>query len=123
MTKYARDEFDRVPETSTRQGVHRAVSAPAARRLGAILAVGAAALAIGLVAFLLLPKLGFSVNEANLVEWMVADGATVAKGDPLYALESEKSVQEIDAPTAGVVKILKPAGEVYLVGTVIGEIA
>jgi pyruvate/2-oxoglutarate dehydrogenase complex dihydrolipoamide acyltransferase (E2) component len=72
---------------------------------------------------ILLPKLGFSVNEANLVEWMVADGATVAKGDPLYALESEKSVQEIDAPVAGVLKIFKPAGEVYEVGTVIGEIA
>ena len=72
---------------------------------------------------ILLPKLGFSVNEANLVEWMAADGATVAKGDPLYALESEKSVQEIDAPTDGVLKILKPAGEVYEVGTVIGEIA
>ncbi|HUG22482.1 lipoyl domain-containing protein [Piscinibacter sp.] len=72
---------------------------------------------------ILLPKLGFSVNEANLVEWMVADGATVAKGDPLYALESEKSVQEIDAPADGVLKILKPAGEVYEVGTLIGEIA
>ena len=72
---------------------------------------------------ILLPKLGFSVNEANLVEWMVADGATVAKGDPLYSLESEKSVQEIDAPATGVLKILKPAGEVYEVGTVIAEIA
>ena len=72
---------------------------------------------------ILLPKLGFSVNEANLVEWMAADGANVAKGDPLYSLESEKSVQEIDAPAAGVLKILKPAGEVYEVGTVIGEIA
>jgi pyruvate/2-oxoglutarate dehydrogenase complex dihydrolipoamide acyltransferase (E2) component len=72
---------------------------------------------------ILLPKLGFSVNEANLVEWMVADGASVAKGDPLYALESEKSVQEIEAPVSGVLKILKTAGEVYEVGTVIGEIA
>jgi pyruvate/2-oxoglutarate dehydrogenase complex dihydrolipoamide acyltransferase (E2) component len=72
---------------------------------------------------ILLPKLGFSVNEANLVEWMVADGASVAKGDPLYALESEKSVQEIEAPADGVLKIIKPAGEVYEVGTVIGEIA
>ncbi len=72
---------------------------------------------------ILLPKLGFSVNEANLVEWMVADGASVAKGDPLYALESEKSVQEIEAPVDGVLKILKQAGEVYEVGTVIGEIA
>ena len=59
---------------------------------------------------ILLPKLGFSVNEAQLVEWMVADGAEVAKGDPLYALESEKSVQEIEAPVAGVLKIIKSAG-------------
>ena len=65
MTKYARDEFDRVPETSTRQGVHRAVAGSRRRRLGPILAVGAAALAIGLVAFLILPKLGFS-SAGNL---------------------------------------------------------
>ena len=61
MTKYARDEFDRVPETSARQGVHRAAAeSRRGRRLGAILAVGAAALAVGLVSFLILPKLGFS---------------------------------------------------------------
>ena len=61
MTKYARDEFDRVPETSTRQGVHRAVAETRGRRrLGSILAVGTAALAVGLVAFLILPTLGFS---------------------------------------------------------------
>ena len=67
MTKYARDEFDRVPETSTRQGVHRAVAESShRRRLAPILAVGAAALAVGLVAFLILPKLGFSTG-ANAV--------------------------------------------------------
>lgn len=60
MTKYARDEFDRVPETSARQGVHRTVAESRRRRLWPILAVGAAALAIGLVAFLILPKLGFT---------------------------------------------------------------
>ena len=59
MTKYARDEFDRVPETSTRQGVHRTVSATRSRRLGPVLSFGAAALAVGLFAFLLLPRLGF----------------------------------------------------------------
>jgi hypothetical protein len=60
MTKYARDEFDRVPEASSRQGVHRVASEPPPRRLGPILAVGVAALVVGLVAFLFLPKLGFS---------------------------------------------------------------
>jgi len=72
---------------------------------------------------ILLPKLGFSMNEGTLSEWLAADGAQVTQGQPLYSLESEKSVQEVEAPTSGTLKILKPAGEVYEVGTVIGEIA
>jgi hypothetical protein len=62
MTRYARDEFDKVPETASRQGVHRTASAPARVRLWPILAVGVAALAIGLVSFLILPKLGFNTG-------------------------------------------------------------
>lgn len=71
----------------------------------------------------LLPKLGFSVNEAALIEWLVSDGGEVAKGQLLYTLESEKSIQEVEAPVNGRLKILKQAGETYEVGTVIGEIA
>lgn len=71
---------------------------------------------------ILLPKLGFSVNEAHLAEWFAADGAAVARGAPLYSLESEKSVQEIEAPADGVLRILKPAGGDYEVGTLIAEI-
>ncbi|WP_150302633.1 biotin/lipoyl-containing protein [Pseudomonas saliphila] len=71
---------------------------------------------------IILPKLGFSVNEALLAEWMVADGAEVSKGDPLYAIESEKSMQEIEAPADGTLRILQQAGETYEVGTVIGEL-
>jgi hypothetical protein len=62
MTKYARDEFDKVPEAASRQGVHRTASAPSRVRLWPILAVGVAALAIGLVSFLILPKLGFNAT-------------------------------------------------------------
>lgn len=72
---------------------------------------------------ILLPKLGFSMNEGTLAEWLVADGAQVTKGQPLYALESEKSVQEIEAPADGTLRILAAAGGTYTVGTVIGEIA
>lgn len=71
---------------------------------------------------ILLPKLGFSMNEGNLSEWLVGDGAQVEEGTPLYALESEKSVQEVESPASGTLKILKPAGEVYEVGTLIGVI-
>jgi len=71
---------------------------------------------------ILLPKLGFSMNEGELVEWLVEDGAAVAEGQPLYALESEKSTQEVDAPASGVLRILKAIGETYPVGTVLAEI-
>ncbi len=71
----------------------------------------------------ILPKLGFSMNEGTVTEWLVADGADVKQGQMLYALESEKSVQEIEAPASGTLKILKPAGELYQVGTVIGTIS
>ncbi|WP_285318408.1 LytR C-terminal domain-containing protein [Pseudarthrobacter sp. lyk4-40-TYG-27] len=65
MTKYARDEFDKVPEAASRQGVHRTASAPSRVRLWPILAVGVAALAIGLVSFLILPKLGFNATATE----------------------------------------------------------
>ena len=65
MTKYARDEFDKVSEAASRQGVHRTASAPSRVRLWPILAVGVAALAIGLVSFLILPKLGFNATATE----------------------------------------------------------
>jgi pyruvate/2-oxoglutarate dehydrogenase complex dihydrolipoamide acyltransferase (E2) component len=71
---------------------------------------------------IILPKLGFSMNEGVLSEWLVAEGATVKEGEPLFSIESDKSTQEIEAPATGVLKILKPAGETYEVGTVIGEL-
>lgn len=71
---------------------------------------------------IILPKLGFSMNEGELTEWLVADGERVEEGEPLFSLESEKSVNEIEAPASGTLRILKPAGETYEVGTVIGEI-
>ena len=71
----------------------------------------------------LLPKIGFSMNEGMLTRWLVEDGATVTQGQPLYELESEKSVQEVEAPASGTLKIVVDAvGETYPVGTVLGHI-
>lgn len=71
---------------------------------------------------ILLPKIGFSMNEGLLNEWLVSDGATVEEGQPIYAIESEKSVQEVESPASGTLKIIAQAGETYEVGTVLGEI-
>lgn len=71
---------------------------------------------------ILLPKLGFSMNEGELAEWLVADGGPVTEGEPLFSLESDKSTNEVEAPASGTLKILKQAGETYEVGTVLGVI-
>mgnify|MGYP006179015925 FL=1 len=69
-----------------------------------------------------MPKIGFSMNEGTLSEWLVADGEAVTVGQPIYALESDKSVQEIETDIAGTIKLIAQEGEVYLVGEVLAEI-
>lgn len=70
----------------------------------------------------LLPKLGFSMNDGMVTEWRVADGGPVTQGQLLYLLESEKSVQEIEAPVTGTLRIKAPVGETLLVGTLLAVI-
>lgn len=69
-----------------------------------------------------IPRLGVAMTEGSLVEWLVEDGATVAAGEPLYRLETDKVENEIEAPTSGVLRVRMAAGAVYPVGTKIAEI-
>lgn len=69
-----------------------------------------------------IPQIGFSAQEGTLTEWLVADGGKVEAGRPLYTLELDKSVQEVEAPASGTLKIHAAAGEVYAVGALIAEI-
>lgn len=71
---------------------------------------------------LTIPKLQMSTTEGTLTEWLVDDGTVVEEGQPIYALETDKSVQEIEAPESGKLTHKVPAGETYPVGTEIGEI-
>lgn len=71
---------------------------------------------------ILLPKIGFSMQEGQIAEWMVADGAQVTEGQPLFSLEADKSTNEVEAPASGTLKIVAQTGETYEVGTVLGWI-
>lgn len=71
---------------------------------------------------LTIPKLQMSTTEGTLAEWLVEDGAIVAEGQAIYSLETDKSVQDIEAPVAGKLTQKVAAGETYDVGTEIGEI-
>ena len=69
-----------------------------------------------------LPKIGFSMNEGMLAEWLVEDGAQVSEGQPIYSLESDKSTNEVESPASGTIRILGQVGETYEVGSVLAEI-
>lgn len=70
----------------------------------------------------ILPKIGFSMVEGILSEWLVPDGGQAVEGEPLYSLESDKSVQEVESPASGTLKVLKATNETYDVGTVLAVI-
>ncbi|MGQ9493381.1 MAG: dihydrolipoamide acetyltransferase family protein [Anaerolineae bacterium] len=72
----------------------------------------------------ILPVLGETMDEGTIVKWFVDVGQEVQKGAPLYQLETDKAVLEVEAPASGVLrKIFYPAGAKVPVLTVVGLIA
>jgi len=64
-----------------------------------------------------LPDLGEGLQEAELVEWRVKPGDTVAVDQPLMAVETAKAIVEIPSPRAGrVERLFAQAGDIVRVG-------
>jgi len=57
------------------------------------------------------PDVGEGIHEGHIVEWLVAEGATVAEDDPLVKVETDKAVVELPSPKAGVVVKLHAAAD------------
>jgi len=69
-----------------------------------------------------LPRLGQGMEAGTIVRWLKSEGDTVAKGDPLYELDTDKVTQEVEADAGGVLlKIVVTDGEVD-VGTTVAVI-
>jgi pyruvate dehydrogenase E2 component (dihydrolipoamide acetyltransferase) len=67
-----------------------------------------------------LPKLGLTMTEGTVVEWLVRPGQAVAPGDLLYICETEKIANEIAADEAGTIgSLVVGPGETVEVGTVL----
>lgn len=69
-----------------------------------------------------IPKAAVSMQEGILTAWLAADGQSVKEGDPIYTLELEKSVMDVESPATGVLKHIAEPGATYKVGEIIGEI-
>ena len=68
------------------------------------------------------PKGAVSMQEGTLLEWFVKDGESVSLGQPIYAIETEKTTMEIECPFEGTFKRLGEVGKTYKVGDQIAEI-
>ena len=51
-----------------------------------------------------LPQLSMGMSEAEIVEWLVADGDSVEAGADLVEIEAEKASVIVPAPVAGIVR-------------------
>jgi pyruvate/2-oxoglutarate dehydrogenase complex dihydrolipoamide acyltransferase (E2) component len=69
-----------------------------------------------------IPRLGMTMTEATLLEWVVPEGSAVTAGDVLYRIETDKVESDCEAPATGTVRQTVEPGGVHAVGTVIGEI-
>ena len=69
----------------------------------------------------IMPKWGLTMVEGTLVDWSVKQGDKVEKGQIIANVETDKVVNELEAPDAGVVtQILIPSGTSEVkVGTVL----
>ena len=72
---------------------------------------------------IVMPALGVAQETGRVVQWMVAEGETVAAGDPMLEIETDKVTVSIDAPASGVLSAVRAGeGDEVPVGRVIAFI-
>lgn len=69
-----------------------------------------------------LPDLGEGLREAEITEWHVRAGETVAAGQPLVSVETDKAIVEVPSPRDGAIKRLwGEPGDILQVGAPLVE--
>jgi len=70
---------------------------------------------------IIMPKFGQMTEESAIVEWLKKEGDSVAKGDILFTVETDKSVMDVESFEAGtLLKIVVPPKVIVPVQTVVG---
>ncbi|MEU0246931.1 2-oxo acid dehydrogenase subunit E2 [Streptomyces sp. NPDC006235] len=68
----------------------------------------------------LLPKIGLTMQEGTIDEWLVPVGAAVAEGDALLRLATDKVDVDVEAEAGGLFHPVVPAGVTVPTGALIG---
>lgn len=69
-----------------------------------------------------IPAVGESITSGMISAWHKNNGDSVAKGDALFTLETDKVSTEVGAEAAGVLSIKAPAGAEVQIGQVVAMI-
>lgn len=73
--------------------------------------------------YVIMPKLGFNMQEGRIVEWLKQEGEMVQEQEVILRIETDKSVIDVESQVSGVLrKILVGEGEVVPVTLPIGII-
>jgi pyruvate dehydrogenase E2 component (dihydrolipoamide acetyltransferase) len=71
----------------------------------------------------IMPALGMAQETGKVLRWLKQDGESVAKGEPLLEVETDKVTVEIEAPAGGTLAAVSaPDGAEVAVGTVIAVV-
>ncbi len=74
---------------------------------------------------IIVPRLGWSMEEGAFVAWLKQDGEFIRAGEALFSIEGDKAVQEIEAIDSGILRISptcpKP-GATVRVGDLLGHL-
>jgi pyruvate/2-oxoglutarate dehydrogenase complex dihydrolipoamide acyltransferase (E2) component len=70
-----------------------------------------------------MPKLGYDMETGTLGSWLKQVGDTVARGEVIAEIETDKTTVEMESTTSGtIVELSLGTGEEVPVGTIIGYI-
>ena len=68
------------------------------------------------------PSVGESITSGVIGSWKKKNGDSVASGDPLFEIETDKVTSEVFAETSGTLEILVAEGTEVKVGQVVANI-
>lgn len=67
----------------------------------------------------LMPKLGLTMEEGTILEWLVEDGATIEPGTAVLRIETDKVESDVEAAGAGRLVRVGSVGDTFACGEVI----
>lgn len=67
----------------------------------------------------LMPKLGLTMEEGTILEWLVEDGTTVSPGTPVLRIETDKVESDVEASESGILHRLADVGSTHACGVTI----